>query len=322
MQNHVIGIDVSKKTLDVCAICDDRIRKKAFSNTESGFNKLIAWTSMLELVEPHFCLEATGYYSEPIADFLFNSGYKVSIVNPLPIKAFRTSKLIRQKTDRSDAEVIARFCLQNNPRLWKPKKQSSKELHEINSRLDSLKKELNRLINLLERRYTNEIVKRSINEELDFIKNQIKALENEADQLITQDKELQRNFEIITSIKGVGSKLAFAILADADFEKFQNSRQYAAFVGVTPSHFESGTSVKGRSRISRIGSSNLRKILYMNALVVKKCNENFADFVNRLQKKGKSAKVIIVAIMRKLMNIIYGMLKNNQKFDKFLAFGA
>ncbi|MBR1733894.1 MAG: IS110 family transposase, partial [Alphaproteobacteria bacterium] len=276
-QNHVIGIAVSKRTLDVCVIYDNKIRKKSFSNTESGFDKLTTWISTLGLVEPHFCLEATGYYSEPAADFLFNSGYKVSIVNPLPIKAFRTSKSICQKTDRSDAEVIARFCLQNNPRLWNPKKQNCKELREINSRLDSLKKELNRLINLLERSYTNETVKKSINEEMDFIKNQIKTLENEANQLIIRDEELQHNFEIITSIKGVGSKLAFAILADADFERFQNGRQYAAFVGVTPSHFESGTSVKDRSRISRIGSSNLRKILYMNALVVKKCNENFAD---------------------------------------------
>ena len=120
----------------------------------------------------------------------------------------------------------------------------------------------------------------------------------------------------------MGSKLALAILADADFERFQNGRQYAAFVEVTPSHFQSGTSVKRKSQISRIGSSNLRKILYMNALVVKNRNVDFADFVERLQEKGKAPKVIIVAIMRKLMNIIYGMLKNNQKFDKSLAFGC
>lgn len=322
MQNHVIGIDVSKKTLDLCAIYDYKIRKKSFTNTESGFRKLIEWTSTLGITNPHICMEATGCYSEPIADFLFNAGYKVSIVNPLPIKAFRMSKMIRQKTDSSDAEVIAIFCLQNNPRPWTPKKQSNKELHEINSRLDSLKMELNKLISQLEKNYVNETVKKSINEAMKFIKNQMKILENEAEQVVAQNKQLQRNFEIITSIKGVGPKLAFAILADADFERFQNGRQYAAFVGVTPSHFESGTSVRGRSHISRIGSSNLRKILYMSALVVKNRNENFADFVNRLQQKGKSAKVIIVAIMRKLMSIIFGMLKNNQNFDRFLAFGS
>lgn len=320
MQNHVVGIDVSKKTLDVCAIYDDKIRKKSFANTESGFKKLISWTSELGMVDPHICLEATGCYSEPLADFLFNAGYKISVVNPLPIKAFRMSQMIRQKTDRSDCEVIAKFCLQNDPRYWKPKSQTGKELHEINCRLDSLKMELNRLNNQLEKSYSNEKVKTSIGEEMDFIKNQIKTLENEAEQIISQNEKLKRNFEIITSIQGVGSKLALAILADADFERFQNGRQYAAFAGVTPSHFQSGTSVKRKSQISRMGSPNLRKILYMNALVVKNRNGNFSDFVERLQKKGKPAKVIIVAIMRKLMNIIYGMLKNDQKFDKSLAF--
>lgn len=322
MQNQVIGIDVSKRTLDVCAIYGGKIRKKSFANTESGFKKLISWMSSLRIEDPHICLEATGCYSEPVADFLFNARYKVSVVNPLPIKAFRMSKMIRQKTDRSDCEVIANFCLQNDLRYWEPKSQTSKELHEINCRLDSLKMELNRLNNQLEKSYLNEKVKKSINEEMDFIKNQIKTLEIEAQQIVVQNKKLQRNFEIITSIQGVGSKLALAILADADFERFQNGRQYAAFVGVTPSHFQSGTSVKRKSQISRIGSSNLRKILYMNALVVKNRNVDFADFVERLQEKGKAPKVIIVAIMRKLMNIIYGMLKNNQKFDKSLAFGC
>ena len=221
MQKHVIGIDVSKKTLDVCAIYENKIRKKTFGNTESGFNKLVAWMSALGIEDPHICLEATGCYSEHVADFLFNARYKVSVANPLPIKAFRMSKMIRQKTDRSDSEVIANFCLQNNPRCWKPKSQSSKELHEINFRLDSLKTEFNRLNNQLEKSYPNEKVKKSINEEMDFIKNQIKTLENEAQQIVVQNKKLQRHLEIITTIKGVGSKLALAILADVDFERFQ-----------------------------------------------------------------------------------------------------
>jgi transposase len=322
MQNHVIGVDVSKKTLDVCAIYGDRIRKKTFTNSESGFKNLMAWMSKLELSDPHICMEATGCYSEPAADFLFDAGYKVSIVNPLPIKSFRMSKMVRQKTDNSDSEVIAKFCLQNNPRLWIPKNRYSKELHEINSYIDFLKIELNRLRSLLEKKYLNETVKKSIDEKINFVKCQVKTLESESQKIITDNEKLQNNFEIITSINGVGPKLALAILADADFERFKNGKQYAAFAGVTPSHFESGTSVKGKSRISKIGSSKLRKILYMNALVVKNRNENFADFVKKLEKRGKCAKIIIVAIMRKLMSIIYGMLKNNQKFDKKLAFGT
>jgi len=110
-------------------------------------------------------------------------------------------------------------------------------------------------------------------------------------------------------------------LADVpDANKFETAKQYAAFVGVTPSHFQSGTSVKGKSRISRMGSTRIRKILYKSALVLKNHNLHFEKFVQKLQKKGKTAKVIIVTIMRKLMHIFYGMLKNNSKFYENLAF--
>ena len=174
----------------------------------------------------------------------------------------------------------------------------------------------------MDKSYSNDAVKESMIEEIDFIKNQIKTLENESRRIISQNENLQNDFEIITSIKGVEEKLALVILADANYKNFKTGKQFAAFAGVTPSHFESGTSVRKKSRISKIGSSNLRKILYMNALVVKNRNENFADFVKKLEKKGKCAKVIICAIMRKLMSIIFGMLKNNQKFSGNLAFAC
>ncbi len=144
--------------------------------------------------------------------------------------------MIRQKTDSSDSEAIAKFCLQNNPLLWSPKPLEIKELHEVN------------------------------------------------------------------------------------VENFKNAKQFAAFAGVTPSHYESGTSVRGRSRISRMGSNKVRKIVYMAAIVVKNHNHFFRPFCDRLAQKNKPPKVIIVAVMRKLMHIFYGILKNNQHFDEKLAF--
>ncbi|GHU15721.1 hypothetical protein FACS189449_13500 [Alphaproteobacteria bacterium] len=105
-------------------------------------------------------------------------------------------------------------------------------------------------------------------------------------------------------------------------DKFDNGKQYSAFPGVTPSHVESGTSVRGKSHISKLGSSRIRKTLYMSALVVKNHNPDFREFVEKLEKKGKCAKIIIVAVMRKLMQIIYGMLKNNAEFNKNLAFAS
>jgi len=321
MQNHVIGIDVSKKTLDICVIFNGKIKKKALTNTESGFKNLIAWLSKFELVNPHVCMESTGCYSENIAEFLYKNKFKISVVNPLLIRAFRISKMVRQKTDNSDSEVIARFCLQNNPILWSPKPRENKELHEINVRVDALNKELNRLINALEKEYLNETVKKSIDEEIKFVKKEIKALKIEAKKIIKDNEKLKNQFGLLTSIKGVGTKTALTILSDMpDVDKFENAKQYAAFIGVTPSHFQSGTSVNGKSHISKLGSKKVRKILYMSALVTKNHNSHFDGFVKKLEKKGKTAKVIIVAIMRKLMHLFYGMLKKNVKFDENLAF--
>jgi transposase len=323
MQKHVIGIDVSKKTLDTCAIFDGKTRKKVFENTDSGFKNLVVWAKELQLVDPHFCMEATGCYSEGIADFLYNSGLMVSVVNPLLIKSFRTTKMVRQKTDSSDAKVIAHYCLQNDPGLTTPKSQENKELHEINVRLDSLNEELNRLTNFLEKKMLNKQVKKSIDEEIVFIKKMIKDLETEAKKIVESTEKLRKHFECLTSIKGVGAKTANVILADMpDVNLFENAKQFAAFIGVTPFHFLSGTSVKGESYITRLGSSKIRKTLYMSALVVKNHNPHFADFVKRLEARGKCAKVIIVAIMRKLMHIFFGLLKNNSPFDEKLAFGS
>ena len=142
MQN-VIGIDVSKKKLDVCALFDGKTRKKIVDNSVSGFKSLRNWISKNNIDDPHFCMESTGCYSEGIAEFFHELGFKVSVVNPLQIKAFRNSKLIRQKTDSVDAQIIAEFCLQNAPAAWKPRSPEQKELHYLNVRISALKSELN-----------------------------------------------------------------------------------------------------------------------------------------------------------------------------------
>ena len=322
MQNaHIIGIDISKKNFDVCAIFDGKIKKNSFINNNTGCAELISWIKEFGLTDPHICMESTGSYSEAVADFLYNSGYKVSVINPLQVKSFRISKMIRQKTDKSDSEVIAMFCLQNCPVLWSPKSRENKELHEVNARIDTLKMELNRLINSLEKEILNKIVASSIDEEMQFIKDMIKKLEQEALKIINDSSKLKRHYDILTEIKGVGSKTAMMILADMpDVSRFKSAKQYAAFAGVTPSHFQSGTSVKGKSHISRLGSRKIRKALYMSAIVVKNHNNAFQAFVNRLASKGKRPKVIIVAIMRKLLHIFFGILKSNKSFNQNIAF--
>ena len=318
---HVIGIDVSKKTLDICVIFDEKTKKKSFANSESGFTALVAWINKLGLMNPHICMESTGCYGDGVAEFLYNAAFKVGVVNPLQIKGFRTSKMVRQKTDSSDSEIIAQFCRQNNPDLWHPKPRENKELHEINVRIEALKNELNRLTNSLEKKMLNKVVKASIDAEIAFIKKAIDKLETEVKKIIDRNDKLKHRFELLVGIKGVGPKMATTILADMpDVSNFKTAKQFAAYVGVTPSHFQSGTSVKGKSRISRLGSKTVRKVLYMCSLAVKNHNPFFSNWVQSLTKKGKAAKVIIVAIMRKLMHLFFGILKNNAAFNENLAF--
>lgn len=320
MQN-VIGIDVSKKKLDVCALFDGKSRKKIVDNSVSGFKSLRNWIFKNNINNPHICMESTGCYSESVAEFFHELGFKVSVVNPLQIKAFRNSKLIRQKTDSVDAQIIAEFCLQNAPTARKPRSPEQKDLHNLNVRISALKAELNRASNALENKNLSKVILKSIHDELKFLKKQIVLLEDEAQKIINSNQNLKEQFDRITEIKGVGEKLALAIIADMpDVSNFQKSGQFSAFAGVSPSHFQSGSSVRGKSRISRLGSKSIRKVLYMSALVVKNHNPHFQKFVQNLQKKGKAPKIIIVAIMRKLMCILFGMLKNSSNFDPKLAF--
>ena len=138
---QVIGIDIAKLKFDVCALFQGKTRRKIFANNISGFKELTTWTSDLDLENPHFCMEATGCYSQGLAEFLHDKNFKVSVCNPLQIKRFRESKLVRQKTDSSDSEVIARFCLQNTPLFWRPTPLENKELREVNGTINNLKDE-------------------------------------------------------------------------------------------------------------------------------------------------------------------------------------
>lgn len=318
-----IGIDVSKDKLDVCCIFEERHRFKQVANTLSGFRDLQSWIDKNGFSGAHICMESTECYSEGVAEFLYNAGFKVSIANPMSIKSFKKSVMVRQKTDKVDAYMIAKFCEKNDPKTWKPKTAEAKILHDIISRISSLKEKLIASSNVLENKGLSKIVIKNINKETKFLEKSIEKLEGEAMKIIAENADLKLKFERLTAILGVGPKLVLTILAEMpDIENFQNAGQYASFVGVTPSHKESGTSVHGKSHISKIGNTITRKTLYMSALSVKNHNPYFQNFVQKLVHKHKPPKVIICAVMRKLMYIFFEILKNPADFDPKLAFPA
>jgi transposase len=321
----VIGIDVSKLKLDICLIIDEKATEKrkfhVFRNDFEGFQKLIDWVNSKcqGLEKPVFCMEATGSYMEAVAEFLYDNGFALSIVNPLLIKQ-KKSKLHSNKTDKSDAEIIARYCRAENPRLWTPQPQEYRQLRDVCRAINSLQTSLTQERNKLEARIVNKAVETAINSVISAIEKQMEELEIERHRIVAEHEHIKFQVEQIVDIKGVGFVTACGLLAEMPAtENFENAKQYAAFLGVTPQHW-SGSSVNKASHISKIGPKHARKTLFMASISVKNHNEDFQPFVQRLEKKGKKAKVIVCAIMRKLMHIIFGMLKNNAHFDKNLAF--
>lgn len=314
--NVILGVDIAKKKFDVCLLIGSKERHKVFHNNKEGFEKLVAWCNNHGAVLIHLCLEATGCYSEDIVIFMYDLGHNVSVVNPAQIKAFGKSELLRNKTDKSDAAMIARFCIANKPNLWKPAPTEIKRLRDLYRCLQALKDDKLQQMNRLENKNMNSRCKQAILEVVATIETEISAIEKEICEHVNNHSHLKNMIENIKTVKGIGHLTAVAIIAEMpSVDNFDNARQFIAFAGLNPEYYQSGSSVSKKSRICKIGSERIRKTLYMPAIVVKNRNSHFQKFCQRLANKGKCPMVIIVALMRKLMHVVFGILKNNQPFN-------
>jgi transposase len=319
----VIGIDVSKTKFDICLIIESKNSSKVFDNNASGFKSFLSWINSKRAnlnEKPKICTEATGSYMELLTEFMYDNGFAVSIVNPLLIKEFKSPKLCEHKTDKVDAQKIALYCRQNNPNVWKPQAREYRELRDVCRIIAPLKVQLTQENNRLETRFISEAAKNAIEKVIE--REQIKNLENERKRIVSSSKEMTGNIEKIMKINGVGFVSACTIIAEADHNNFKDAKKFAAFFGITPLGFESGSSVKKKSRISKIGEKHVRSSLFMGAMSVKRHKRVFAPFISRLENRGKKPKQIICAIMQKIIHLIFGVLKNNQDFNAKLAFGC
>ncbi|WP_077188052.1 transposase, partial [Wolbachia pipientis] len=295
---------------------DSKKRHKVFQNNQDGFAKLVVWCNGHGANLTHLCLEATSWYGEDLATFMHDLGHNVSIVNPAQIKAFGKSELLRNKTDKSDAAMIARFCIANKPALWKPITPEMRHLRELYRCMQSLKDDKVQQTNRLENKNMHSSCKEAISKVILAIEEQIIVLEKEINEHINNYPHLKNMVENLKTIKGIGYLTAVAVVAEMpSVDNFDNAKQFTAFAGLNPGHYQSGSSVSKRSCICKIGSERIRKALYMPAIVVKNHNNHFQKFCQRLASKGKCPKVIVLALMRKLMHVFFGILKNNQPFN-------
>jgi transposase len=320
-----VGIDIAKDTFDVSVEVNGKTKQKQFCNTPSGYVKLSQWLGHLKLGRVHACLEATGQYGEGLAEHLHAEGRTVSVVNPARIKGHAQSQMRRSKTDALDAEVIRHFCHTQRPEAWTPPSPEIKALRALVRRLDDLHdlrtQESNRLHSLgttetLGDASGTRVVRESITHMLKSLDQQIAELQQHIRDHIDQHPDLARQVALIESIPGLGESTAAKLLAEfVDIASFDDARSLAAWAGVTPTTHRSGTSVRGKSRMSKIGNATVRSALYWPAISAMQHNPVVIAFVEPMRKAHKPTMAIIVAVMRKLLHLVYGVIKNNAPFD-------
>jgi len=316
MEQRVLGIDVAKETLDVALSDGIHMNHDQFVNTQTGHEQLEQWLRKQSALNIHVCLEATGQYGDGVAEYLFAQGFPVSVVNPARIKHYANSKLRRNKTDKADAQLIAEYCIRENPAIWTPPPASFKDLQTLVRHLEDLQGIKQQESNRLQSGVHTSFVLNSLASMCDFLDEQIKQTKIVIQDHINQHEELKRMQNLIVTIPGIGKLTAAKLLGEIrNILDFQSARQLAAYAGLTPRNFLSGTSVHKKSRLSKTGNANLRKALYMPAVVAIKHNPIIHSFCARLSQSGLKPMEVVGAAMRKLLHLVFGILKSGRPFD-------
>lgn len=314
---NALGIDVAKDKLDVVLLNQaTQEHSGVFANDLKGFKQLQHWLNKRVEGELHVCLEATGQYSQAVAEFLYEADYTVSLVNPARIKAFAASRLSRQKTDQTDARLIALFCQSQRPEVWTPPAPEQRALQAMVRHLHDLKAMRQQEHNRLTSGVSAEAVVRALQEHIAFLEAQIADLEQQIHDHLDHYPSLKQQRDLLDTIPGLGDISIATLLGEVpNILAFDSAPQLAAYAGVTPRQFRSGTSVHKRTQISKCGNARLRAALYFPAMVALRHNPVVRAFGERLRASGLPPKAVVVAAIRKLLHLVYGVLKSGRPFD-------
>ena len=264
------------------------------------------------------CLEQTGHYGKDVSLALYEMNIlSLHLVNPRQIKAYGSQKLRRNKSDTADAKLIAQFLQSEQHDLidWKPKSSDHTKVTELSRYAESMTKDNAKLKTKCEA-VTNPLILRSLKRRIKAQEKEIESIRKQINQIIKNNDRLSTTSELLKSIPGVGEVCCHIVISELpEIELFANARQLAAWAGVTPQHYKSGTSGRSTTPITKVGSANLRSGLFMPAMNARVFNPLLKTFADRLKENGKTPKQIIVAVMRKLLHQIYGILKSGQPYN-------
>jgi transposase len=326
---QVLGIDVAQKELVVCLgrmyedLQSELYARKTVANTSKGFEILLQWIKKLADpgIQVRYVMEATGVYHESLAYFLVNQGLEVSIVLPNKISNYARSLTIKTVTDKTASEAIAQFGLERNLDKWEKPSPVFKRIKQLTRERDQIVEERTMVKNQLHAEQSEaEPNKASLSrtkKRIEFLNKQVKEVTAEIATLVKSDEKIKGLVQLLCSLPGVGVLTAATVLGETNgFDLIRNKRQLTSYAGLDVKEKQSGTSVKGKPKISKKGNRFLRKALHLPALTAIRHDERFKAVFARLVSRHGIKMKAAVAVQRKLLEMMYTLYKTNKKYDK------
>ena len=330
LNSHVLGIDVAKDTLAIALLPFEKpasvkkeIPKKLnVINSKEGFIKLQNWLCEHNVTQLHVCLEATSTYGDAVAHYLYECNYKVSVINPLLTRRHSESEGLRGKTDPMDAASIARYCREKEPRSWCPATPEQRKLISLTRHIEHLKKLRKMESTTIQAPGLDKLEIESFRIIISSIDAQIISITKAIKAHVVVHPVLAEGTRLLLSIPGIGETSAWTIVAElGDRVNNCTPRQLAAFAGLTPQPWQSGSSVNGKPRLSKKGNGRLRSVFFYPAMTAMRCNPIVKSFAQRLSDNGKSKMSVLGAAMHKLLKIAVAILKSGKPFDPNIMAG-
>lgn len=310
------GIDVSQHTLDVY-FKDELAQEFSLQvpNSKKGFQLLLDMAPR----NCQFLMEATGVYHWELLFFLHQRKRLFSILNPLQVKHYKQMLMERNKTDEVDAKRIYEFGVDFHPPLYQLGDLQLLECRGMNATVQQLTKQISQLKNQLHSLsklpYSTKIAMKTLKRVLKKVEDERELLQKRLLDLLKQN--CADTLELVQSIKGIGERGAVELIVQTDnFSRTENYRQLISFAGLSPVEHLSGTSIHRPTRICKKGGKVLRTALYMCALNAMQTNPHCRALYQRLLAKGKKKKVAIIAVCNKLLRLVFGVIRNREKYNE------
>lgn len=320
---HHLGIDVAKAKLDCCLLVGiekNKTKSKSVKNSPEGIADLLTWITKQNILhtDVQVVVEATGVYHEQAATQLHEAGITVVVANPAQVKYFARGLAVRTKTDAVDSHLLARYSALAQPQRWTPPPPQALILKGLLARRSALEQDLQREKNRqesMEIAQRSPLILQSLSESICFIIKQLKKIQSQIDDHIDNNPSFKNDLELMKSIPGIGDKTGSQLLTIMHSNTFHSAEQLSAYLGLVPVEHQSGTSVKGRAKLSKAGPARVRAVLYMAAVVAIKYNPHVKALYTRLLARGKSKMSALGACMRKLAHLCYGVLKTQKNYQ-------